>query len=147
MDVSHISVAGFWELVERTDVPFIASHSNAYKLCPHPRNLRDDQIKAIVATGGRIGITFVPKFAKREGCASISDLLKHIDHVCGLGGEYNVGFGSDFDGTDHHVRGLENAGEYENLINALLKHYKEEQVRCFAYLNWRKFFLLERLPG
>lgn len=59
-DVSHLSVNGFWEFTELSDRPFIASHSNVRELCTHPRNLSDDQIRAIIAKNGRIGLTFVP---------------------------------------------------------------------------------------
>ena len=55
-------IAAFWELVEVYEKPFIASHSNAHEICPHPRNLSDDQIKAIIECKGLIGITFVPYF-------------------------------------------------------------------------------------
>ena len=65
-DVSHLSQAGFWELVELTKGPIIASHSNAYSVCQHPRNLNDEQIRALIALNGMIGITFVPWFIRAE---------------------------------------------------------------------------------
>src|SRR5690606_34269437 len=100
LDVSHLSERGFWELMERTQDAPIASHSNAKALCSHPRNLTDEQIHAIIKTGGRIGITFVPYFLRAGGGAAIDDVLRHLEHICSLGGAGHVAFGSDFDGID-----------------------------------------------
>lgn len=145
-DVSHLSTTAFWEMVEVYNNPFIASHSNALKICPHPRNLSDDQIKAIIQYQGQIGLTFVPYFVDSINPAvPVAGLLKHIDHVCSLGGERQVGFGSDFDGIEQWVKGLRHAGQYENLIEALCKNYKETQVEAFLFGNWRNF-MLANLP-
>lgn len=145
-DVSHLSVAAFWELVEVYAKPFIASHSNAQKVCPHPRNLSDDQIKAIIQCQGLIGMTFVPYFVDSANLAvPITALLKHIDHVCSLGGERHIGFGSDFDGIEQWIKGLRHVGQYGNIIEALCKNYKESQVEAFLYGNWRNF-MLTNLP-
>jgi membrane dipeptidase len=141
-DVSHLSTTAFWEMVEVYHKPFIASHSNAQKICPHPRNLSDDQIKAIIQCQGQIGLTFVPYFVDSMNLAvPIAGLLKHIDHVCSLGGERQIGFGSDFDGIEQWIKGLRHAGQYENLIEALCKNYKEAQVEAFLFGNWRNFML------
>jgi len=139
LDVSHLSVRGFWELVEMTTRPFIASHSNAFSVCAHPRNLRDDQIRAVIRLGGRIGVTFVPQFLSARSGAKLKHVLQHIDHICALGGEHYLGFGSDFDGIDEWTEGLEKAEQYGRLAEELLKHYKEEQVRGFLYQNWYDF--------
>jgi membrane dipeptidase len=134
-DVSHLSEKGFWDVMEQAAHP-IASHSNAFSLCPHPRNLKDEQIKALIERNSIIGVTYVPSFLAENGQATLSDILKHIDYICGMGGEKNVGFGSDFDGIDHTIENFKSFGQYENLINELLKHYSEEQVRSFSYQNF-----------
>ncbi len=135
-DVSHATVNGFWDILELADYP-IASHSNARTICNHPRNLYDDQIKQMFASNGLIHVVFHPLFTTGdEQNAKIADLLKHIDHLCALGGVHQIGFGSDFDGISHYISDLENAAKYHNLINALLKHYKEEEVKGFAYRNF-----------
>lgn len=136
LDVSHLSEQGFWELTEMADEvdrPFIASHSNAYKICPNVRNLRDSQIEAIVKMDGRIGLTFVPWFVKSDGEASSSDLLRHIEHICSLGGERKIMFGSDFDGLETHLSDLRHAGQYSEWAELLLKHYSETLVRGWLY--------------
>ncbi|WP_435921174.1 dipeptidase [Paenibacillus sp. DYY-L-2] len=148
LDVSHLSINGFWELAglaEEAGIPFIASHSNAYAVCPHARNLRDDQISAIISLGGRIGMTFVPWFVKSGSAVSAEDLLPHIDHICSLGGEEAIMFGSDFDGIDTHIRGLAHAGHYADWANLLLKHYPERMVRGWLSGN-AMAFLRKWLP-
>lgn len=148
LDVSHLSVKGFWELAsmaEAAGTPLIASHSNAYKVCPHARNLQDDQIRALISLDGRIGITFVPWFVKQTKTVERMDILPHLDHVCALGGEKHIMFGSDFDGIERHVKGLEHAGKYEEWADLLLKYYPEELVSGWLYGN-AKVFLKRWLP-
>ncbi|WP_453996802.1 dipeptidase [Bacillus nitroreducens] len=139
-DVSHLSVKGFWDVMEVADYP-IASHSNVIEICNHRRNLNKEQIEALIKKNGMIGITFVPQFLQNQGDASIEDVVKHLDYICSLGGENNVGFGSDFDGITDTTMGLENYKGYEALINKLLKHYSEKQVKKFLYDNF-----IENLP-
>lgn len=144
LDVSHLSVQGFWELTELTSMPFVATHSNAYKICPHPRNLSDEQIKAIRDRNGMIGLTFVPWFVKASE-ASVKDILTHIDHIGSLGGIRHIGFGSDFDGVDYHIPGLEHPGQYDRLASELYKQYSAEEADGFLSGNWLRF-LEENLP-
>ncbi|WP_068774699.1 dipeptidase [Paenibacillus sp. FJAT-26967] len=142
LDVSHLSIKGFWDLMEYPDLSVFASHSNAKSVCEHPRNLTDDQIKQLINQQGMIGLTFVPWFVHKADPVTISDLLRHLDHVCALGGEDYVGFGSDFDGIDRYITGLEDAGMYTNLANELCKRYSLSQVHKFLSRNWNRF--LER---
>ncbi|WP_010647883.1 dipeptidase [Oceanobacillus massiliensis] len=140
-DVSHSTVNGFWDIIELSDYP-IASHSNARAICEHPRNLYDDQIKAMLAKNGLIHVVFNPPFINEDSeTASISDFMKHIEHICSLGGVKQIGFGSDFDGISSFISNLENASDYQNLINELLKFYSEDEVRGFARQNF-----LDHLP-
>lgn len=141
-DVSHASEKAFWDILEVADYP-IATHSNARAICDHPRNLNDEQIKQMFEKKGLIHVVFNPPFINqgRED-ATISDLIKHIDHLCNLGGVKQIGFGSDFDGITTYVNELENAAKYQNLINELLKSYSEAEVRGFAYNNF-----LNHRPG
>ena len=97
VDVSHLNDAGFWDVVSLSEAPIMATHSCCRALCDHPRNLRDDQLKALAAKGGVVGITFVPRFVSAVAPA-LSDLLDHIDHAVQTAGIDCVGLGSDFDG-------------------------------------------------
>lgn len=134
-DVSHLSEKGFWDVMELAHYP-IASHSNARHLCDHPRNLRDEQARAMFEKGGMIHVVYCPPFVTKDGNATIPDLVKHIDHFCSLGGVKQIGLGSDFDGITTFVKGLEDASKSQNLINELLKHFTEEEVKGFAYQNF-----------
>jgi membrane dipeptidase len=98
VDVSHLSEAGFWDVVDVTEEPFVASHSNCHALYPHPRNLTDDQLKAVTEAGGLVGVTFNPEYlAAPETETSISMVCDHIAHAVEVAGEDHVGIGSDFD--------------------------------------------------
>lgn len=135
-DVSHSTVKGFWDIVELADYP-IASHSNARAICEHSRNLYDDQIEAMFAKGGLIQLVFNPPFVNNGSEEStIADLIKHIDHLCSLGGKGQIGFGSDFDGITDYVTDLEDASTYPNLIDELLKHYSTEDVMGLSHQNF-----------
>lgn len=134
-DVSHLSDKGIWEVIELADYP-IASHSNARALCHHPRNLTDEQAVALFNKKSIIHVVYYPPFVKAEGEVKITDLLKHIDHFCSLGGVKHIGLGSDFDGISTFITNLEDASKSQNLINELLKHYSEDEVRGFAYENF-----------
>lgn len=147
LDVSHLSERGFWDLASVAERPLIASHSNVHALCPHPRNLRKEQIRHLVATGGMIGLTFVPWFLVPPGerAARADDLLRHLEAVCELGGRHHVGFGSDFDGFDTPLPGLKHPGKYGTLRELLLKRYTAEETADFLEGNWLRF-LARELP-
>jgi membrane dipeptidase len=134
-DLSHSSERSFWEALDIAEFP-ITSHSNVYKLCPHVRNLKDEQIVALFKKNGMIGVTFVPSFISTNHQSSISDVLKHIDYLCSIGGENHIGFGSDFDGIDETINGLDNYSCYDHFINRLLKNYSETTVKKFLYQNF-----------
>ena len=134
-DVSHLSEAAFWDTIQLATHP-IASHSNVYNLCNHPRNLKDDQIHAMLKKDAVIGVTFVPQFLTNKPSASIADLLKHIDYIASLGGEHQIGLGSDFDGIEQTVNHLSSYREYHNLVNALVKHYSADFVKGILFENF-----------
>jgi membrane dipeptidase len=139
LDVSHLSDRGFWDLAAVAQRPFFASHSNARTITNRARNLTDDQIRAIIAVDGIIGITFVPAFLTDHQTAAIDDVLRHVEHICSLGGEKHIAFGSDFDGIDRHVANLEHPGKYPALRQALLARYPEDLVRGFLFENACRF--------
>ncbi|HEX3015396.1 MAG TPA: dipeptidase [Desulfobacteria bacterium] len=128
VDVSHLSDPAFWDVVKVTEQPVIASHSCCRTLCAHPRNLTDQQIRAIAETGGVIGINFYTEFVT-GGEAGLADVIRHIDHICTLVGPDYVGIGSDFDGCLTVPKGLEDVTCLPALADTLLATgYKGEEV-------------------
>jgi membrane dipeptidase len=126
LDVSHLSERSFWDAVEISRGPLIASHSNAASRTPHPRNLSDAQIRALAGRGGVIGINFYPDFL---GGASVARVVQHIDHLVSIGGVGCVAMGSDFDGISRAPRGLENPSKFPALCHILAGHgYQPEEI-------------------
>ena len=96
IDVSHLNDEGFWDVVKFTNKPFIASHSNSRTLHGRMRNLTDEQIKAIAARNGVIGINAYKNIAGvREGENPISRLADHVEYMVNLVGANHVGYGFD----------------------------------------------------
>ncbi|MFZ5597505.1 MAG: dipeptidase [Bacillota bacterium] len=106
VDVSHMAGKGFRDVLEESSKPVIASHSNCRKLCSHPRNLDDDQIKALAAGGGVVGLCFYPYFLDDGGTATLDRLLDHAEHMACVAGVDCIGIGSDFDGIEAVVPDL-----------------------------------------
>ncbi|MDA8441954.1 MAG: dipeptidase [Peptococcaceae bacterium] len=119
IDVSHLSELAFWDVVKASSQPIIASHSCCRALHDHPRNLSDDQIKALAAGGGVIGINFFADFLTGKE-ASLADVVRHIEHVCNLVGPKHVGIGSDYDGCASVPEGLDDVTHLPALSEALL---------------------------
>jgi membrane dipeptidase len=140
LDVSHLSVKSFWDLIETSSAPIIASHSNAKALCNHPRNLDDDQIRAVVASGGTVGVTMVPAFITQEPReATLARLVDHIDYIAGLVGPEHLAIGPDYvnfleswanRAERYTLAGLEEIGVLPNLTAMLLQRgYDERAIR------------------
>lgn len=102
VDLAHISPAGFSAAIQCAQKPVIVSHANALARCNHPRNLSDEQMRAIAGIGGIVGLTFVPAFVAANG-ASVEILVDHVCHMIRVMGEDHVALGSDFDGTETTV--------------------------------------------
>lgn len=94
VDVSHLNEEGFWDVMEISENPIIASHSNAKKVYEHRRNLTDDQIKAIAKTGGVIGLN--SQFTADRKEESLSTFMEHLEYMVSIAGEDHVGLGFDF---------------------------------------------------
>ncbi len=137
VDVSHISTAGFWSVIETSTKPIIATHSNAKSLCSHPRNLNDEQIKALAQNGGLAGITFAGQFLEEDWHnACIESVYKHIDYMLNLiGNDDHIGFGSDFDGISHPPYNIQGVQDYKPLIEYLSKYYSDETINKITHQN------------
>lgn len=103
LDMSHMNSKGFWDTVQISDAPIVATHSNAHALSPHARNLTDDQLAAIKDSDGMVGLNFAVAFLRQDGQmnpdTSLDIMIRHLDYLIDKLGEDRVGFGSDFDGA------------------------------------------------
>lgn len=129
VDISHAGEQTFYDALEISQKPIVASHSSARALCNHPRNLTDDQLKALAKKGGVAQVTLYSGFLKEEGTATIIDAINHLNHMVNIMGIEHVGIGTDFDG-DGGIIGCASASELINFTRCLLKErYNEEDIR------------------
>jgi membrane dipeptidase len=129
IDVSHLNDAGFWDLIDVSAEPIVASHSNSRAICGHPRNLTDDQIRALADRGGVMGINFSPPFVHPTR-ADVARVVDHIDHIVDVVGVDYVGLGSDFDGIRGTPIGLEDVSKMPNITAELVhRGYAEQAIR------------------
>ena len=129
IDVSHLSDGGFWDVMEYSTKPVVASHSNARALCNHPRNLTDEMIKALAKKGGVVGVNFYPYFLHESGKATMEDISEHLWHMYQVGGEDVIAFGTDFDGFDEGELDISHMGEMNLVYEAIKKRgFTERQM-------------------
>jgi membrane dipeptidase len=149
IDVSHLNEAGFWDVINSNKSITIASHSNARRLFNHPRNLTDEQMKAIASSGGVVGaVCYFSKVDLLEPgkvrvdddpSETIEDYIQHIEHMVQIIGYDHVAFGFDFNYylNDFAVAGIENAGQIGNVVTRLLdKGHAFADVNKIAGGNW-----------
>ena len=120
VDVSHVGEKSFWDTVALSTKPIIASHSCCKALCNHPRNLTDEQIRAIARSGGVVQICLYKHFLADTDVATVADAVRHIKHVVELVGVDYVGIGSDFDGGGE-IAGATSENQLINITKALIK--------------------------
>lgn len=145
VDVSHLSDAGFWDVLEASKDPIVASHSNSRAVCSHPRNMTDEMIKALAEKGGVMGMNFAPDFVHKTK-PSVETLVDHIDHIVDLVGPEHVGLGSDFDGIPATPAGLEDASKMPAITEELVKRgYSEEYIRLI--LGGNHLRLIKKVVG
>ena len=126
VDLSHASEKTFYDALELSELPIVCSHSSCRALCDHPRNLTDEQMRALAAKGGVMQVTMYNGFLVKDGEATVLDALRHLEHAIEVMGIDHVGIGTDFDG-DGGVRGMANAAELINFTRLLLSRQFSEQ--------------------
>jgi membrane dipeptidase len=148
IDVSHLSDAGFFDVVKYSSQPFVASHSNARTICNHCRNLNDEMIRVLARKGGVMGINYCADFLKEpslntkygENMSMIADMVKHIKHIVNVGGIDCVGLGSDFDGIFPNLE-MKNASELGKLKDALINEgFTSSDIEKIFYKNVLRLF-------
>lgn len=127
IDVSHISDEGFWDIMEITQKPILASHSNSRALWNVPRNLTDEMYKAICHTGGTAGINLYNNFLGEA--PTIDTVCDHIFHFLDLAGnDRHISLGSDFDGCELLPEGITGIQDYTKLSDRLLERGLSEET-------------------
>lgn len=139
IDVSHLNEKGFYQVAELSEKPFIASHSDCFKIHNHPRNLKDEQLKVIIENKSLVGINFYNEFlGNRYDC--LDGTYRHISHILKLGGENSISIGADFDGcvVDEVLAGVD---KMQNLYEYLLsRNMNEKTINKIFYENAYLFF-------
>ncbi|MGI8422670.1 MAG: dipeptidase [Chloroflexota bacterium] len=140
LDVSHINPAGFRDMLEESSQPVIATHSSMKAISPHVRNLDDDQVRALAAKGGAIGINFANYFLRpdMQGGADVpvEVVLQHFDHVINLAGDEHVAFGTDFDGAPV-PEFVKDAAGLPEVLRAMKRHgYSDDRLERICNGNF-----------
>ena len=129
VDMSHAGEKSFYDALDISSKPIVCSHSSARALCEHPRNLTDDQMRALAAKGGVAQTTIYNGFLRKDAQATILDVMAHLEHAIDVMGIDHVGLGTDFDG-DGGVPGLAESSELLNFTRQLLrKRYSDEDIQ------------------
>ena len=135
-DVSHLSDAGFWDLVHIARRPIVASHSNARAVCPHRRNLTDDQFRAIRDSGGVVGLNLYLHFV---GQPTMDVLVAHVEHFLALDGEKTLCLGGDLDGCEALAAGMTGMQDVPKLYEALkARGYSDALLEDIFWNNLRR---------
>ncbi|MBQ3295423.1 MAG: dipeptidase [Erysipelotrichaceae bacterium] len=136
VDVSHLSDAGFYDVLKYTDKPFVASHSNARAVCPVARNLSDEMIRKLSDRGGVTGLNYCSAFIEdlNEEYTTIENMVRHIRHIVDVGGIDCIGLGSDFDGIGNKLEIVDASG-VQKLYVALKPYFSEDELEKIFYRN------------
>ena len=136
VDLSHAGEKSFYDALEISSRPIVCSHSSARALCDHPRNLTDDQLRALAKKGGVAQTTLYPGFLRKDGEATVLDAIAHLEHAIRIMGIDHVGIGTDFDG-DGGVRGFADSSEAISFTLQLLRRkYSERDIEKIWGGNW-----------
>jgi membrane dipeptidase len=141
LDLSHINERGFWDVARLSDAPLVVTHSAAYTLCHSTRNLTDQQLDAIKASEGIVGLNFevsnLREDANDDPNTPLDTMIRHIDYLVEHLGIDGVGFGSDFDGGITTVKEISDVSDLPKLITALREHgYDDAALRKLTHENW-----------
>lgn len=136
VDVSHLSDAGFWDVVEHSTMPFMATHSNCRAIRDHSRNLTDEQIRALAEKGGVMGINVVKKFLiEGEDIGRLDAMVANVKHAHKIGGIEVLAIGTDFDGTSTNSE-FQTIGDIKKLEKRLREEgFTEDQLEKIFWKN------------
>lgn len=141
VDISHVSEKTMRDAIVTSTVPVIASHSSAYAITPHPRNVPDSILRLIKERDGVIMVNFYTKYIEHGDRSDVDTLVDHIDHIAQVAGAAHVGIGSDFDGVPSLPAQLTDVSYYPYITQALLNRgYSHEDIRLILGENLMRVF-------
>lgn len=155
-DVSHLAEASFWELLDLSDGPICATHSNCRAIVPTDRQLSDAMIRAIANRGGVIGINFFDRFLippeQFPRRATLADVIHHIRHICDItGNARHVGIGTDMDGglgREQIPTEITTSADLPRLADALSQAgFSDTDIGRIMAENWHHFFATHLPPS
>ncbi len=139
IDISHLNLKGFFDVIELTEKPIFASHSNAYNIHQSKRNLFDEQLKEIKNTNSYVSFNIHTPFVNGTKNCEITELLPHIDYLINFLGEDYVSIGTDFDGTNLLPRQINNISDLQTLYNLVETTYNTLIANKIFYQNQLQF--------
>jgi membrane dipeptidase len=139
-DVSHLSPKSFEDVMQISKCAVIASHSNAFSVCSHKRNLTDSQILKIAERGGVIGLNLYPPFLTGSSKAAVSGIVSHARHIIKLAGENCLGFGCDFDGIEKTPEGVNGVEDLLNVVPVFEETFGKEATEKILHRNFTRIF-------
>jgi membrane dipeptidase len=135
LDLSHLNRESFWQVIElNPQCPILVTHGNVDRLCPHARNLTDDQIKAVANFGGTVGVALFPPFLAGE-TAEIHDVIAHLSYIRSIGGIECPALGCDFDGIGKTLAGIAKVEDLPTLFLAIQAAAQEDPALVHALGN------------
>ncbi|XP_061133139.1 dipeptidase 1 [Syngnathus typhle] len=130
IDLSHVPVSVMQQALDLSKAPVIFSHSSAYAVCPHKRNVPDDILKRVNESGGIVMINFYNDYVSCSPTATLANVADHFDHIKKVGGAGIMGFGGDYDGVKRLPEGLEDVSKVPSLVAELLRRgWSDEEVK------------------
>ncbi|KAM7101047.1 dipeptidase 1 isoform 5-T6 [Ciconia maguari] len=141
VDLAHVSVETMKVVLSLSKAPVIFSHSSAYSLCRHHRNVPDDVLRMVASTGSLVMVNFYNAYVTCGDTARLADVADHMDHVKKVAGAQSVGFGGDYDGVTRLPAGLEDVSTYPALVAELLaRNWTEAEVKAALAENLLRVF-------
>ncbi|XP_030060469.1 dipeptidase 1 [Microcaecilia unicolor] len=141
VDLAHVSVDTMKDALAMSKAPVIFSHSSAYDICPHKRNVPNDVLRIVKEKHGLVMVNFYNKYVSCDSKASLTQVADHFDYIKKIAGYEAVGFGGDYDGVPNVPEGLEDVSKYPDLVAELLRrNWTEEEVQAALALNLLRVF-------